>query len=287
MLQKFCEYEGHKFSLYALAKNTENSFFSADGNGTVAEWQIGKADGKALIILKEPVFSLKKFQDNLFIGSQWGNLFVWKQGQKKITGLKFPYKAIFDMHIVGESLFLATETGVLLELNLQDYTIKNAWQIARRSLRTLLFCSGLHLLFVGDSEGNISYFSLTKKKTIQKIKAHSSSVFTLAFDGSFLFSGSRDSFLKKWKISTGKLENSTIAHQSTINKILLFPERNLLITAGKDAQIMLWKLSDFQFLTQTKEHKFSVNTLLKLNSTTFLSAGDDNRLIQWTLDNEQ
>ncbi len=282
MLKKTFEYTGHKFSVYALEKNDENSFFSADGNGTVALWQKNKNEGKALIILKEPVFSLKKFRDILLIGTQWGNLFLL-QG-KKLTRFKFPYKAIFSLEILENSLFIGTEAGILLEFNLSELSLKNSWKIANRSLRSLAFSKFHRLFFIGDSEGNLSYFHPEQGKILQKIKAHSSSVFTIAYYENFLFSGSRDSFLKKWEVPAGKLADSTIAHQTTVNKILLLPEKNVLITAGKDAYVMAWQMSNLQNLTAIKEHRFSVNNLLALNSGTFISGGDDNKLLQWEIE---
>jgi WD40 repeat protein len=117
-----------------------------------------------------------------------------------------------------------------------------------------------------------------------KESSHSDSIYTLALspDGRILASGSRDTTLKLWDVTTGELKAILGGYKGWTNKgriwlIAFSPNGQIVATGSDDKTVKLWDTSTGH-LKATLQHRGSVRSL---------SFGRDGKLIATASDNER
>jgi len=96
--------------------------------------------------------------------------------------------------------------------------------------------------------------------------AHTGSIGSVAFSRaavSFLVSGSQDTCLKMWKLTSAQLEeetaltvlHTTIAHEKDINSVCVSPNDKLIATGSQDKLAKIWNSSDLQLLGVLRGHR--------------------------------
>jgi WD40 repeat protein len=91
--------------------------------------------------------------------------------------------------------------------------------------------------------------------------AHSSAVNSVAFshDGRLALSGSSDSTLKIWEISTGREIRTLRGHSSSVNAVCFSPDGSLALSGSANGRIMLWETTTGLRLKNRKAHSSQVD----------------------------
>jgi len=133
-------------------------------------------------------------------------------------------------------------------------------------------------------------------------RGHIGEIYSVAFDGARVITGSLDSTVRVWDAETGcvshchpRLPRSLTLHTHgpcsdflallqghtlLVGQMQLDPYSDLLVTAGSDGTVMVYSLATYEPLHRIKAHSQSV-TSLQFDERFILSGGNDGRLKLW------
>ena len=115
---------------------------------------------------------------------------------------------------------------------------------------------------------------------VRALLGHGHSVRAIAAHGDTLISGSYDSTVRVWKISTGETLHRLQGHNSKVYSVVLDHERNQCISGSMDSFVKIWSL-DSGNLIHTLEGHSSLVGLLDLQRNRLVSAAADYTLRIW------
>ncbi|KAH8701659.1 putative cell division control protein Cdc4 [Talaromyces proteolyticus] len=121
---------------------------------------------------------------------------------------------------------------------------------------------------------------------LRSLSGHTHSVRAIAAHGDTLVSGSYDTTVRVWKISTGDCLHKLQGHTLKVYSVVLDVERNRCISGSMDNMVKIWSLDNGSLL-HTLEGHTSLVGLLDLNSDRLVSAAADSTLRIWDPENGQ
>ncbi|XP_071956481.1 kinesin-like protein KIF21A isoform X3 [Antedon mediterranea] len=120
---------------------------------------------------------------------------------------------------------------------------------------------------------------ITPKHTLDP--PHFDGVQSLAINGSCLFSGSRDTCIKKWDLEKQILQKSVHgAHKDWICALDFLPGKDCLLSGCRGGQLKLWNISDCSQIGEMKAHSSPINSIAT-NSTHVFTASSDRTISVW------
>lgn len=295
-IRKIAQLTGHNAAVFALAPGREaNTFFSAAGDGWIAEWNMDAPEnGRLVAQVESRIFSLLHLPEHgrLLAGNMDGGLhWIHLDAPDQTRNIAHHQRGVFDLKRVGNDVFSAGGEGVLTRWSAAEARSIESIHLSNRSLRSIDYCPARNELAVGASDFNIYLLDADNLQIRQTLpQAHDNSVFAVRYspDARFLLSGGRDAHLRVWDIGRDfTLVSEQPAHWYTINSIAFHPEGSLFATASRDRTIKVWDASNFQLLKVLDTirngcHINSVNALLWLPYRNILVSGSDDRsMILW------
>ncbi len=293
-IHKAATFSGHKDCIYALEKETNETFFSAGSDGFVVRWSISKPDeGELIAQVASSVYALHylPFENQLLVGQNHEGIYkIDLSNNAIIQSAKITTSQIFDIKSSNKYILIATGDGLLVSLSRQDLSVVSKIKLSEKSIRCIAI-NPLHGTYaVGCSDFSIQIFSFSGNQLLHRLEAHSNSVFSLAYspDGKYLISGSRDAALKIWETENYQLHQSIPAHLFAVNNILFSENGQYFATASMDKTIKLWNADSFRLLkvidkARHASHTTSVNKLLWLGNE-LVSASDDKKIFLWQIE---
>ncbi|KIW00662.1 uncharacterized protein PV09_07849 [Verruconis gallopava] len=119
---------------------------------------------------------------------------------------------------------------------------------------------------------------------IRALTGHHHSVRAIAAHGDTLVSGSYDSTVRVWRISTGDLLHRLQGHTAKVYSVVLDHERNRCISGSMDNTVRIWSIETGQQLYHLDGHTSLVG-LLDLAHGRLVSAAADSTLRIWDPEN--
>lgn len=284
---------GHNGAVFCLSKDNANGFYSCGSDGMLVHWtDITKDDGQLVARINTSVYAmLYNPEEEIFLtGNLDGNL-QWIQDNQERFNFKAHAKGIYAIENLGDRFLSLGGDGRLGIWSWNTPKSPLFIQLSDSPLRTVSYSRSGNRIYVGSSDGSIYVLDVTSMTLIHKIAAaHTNSVFALCIsdDGSTLFSGSRDNFIKCWNRKDYALEHVVPAHASTINHLINGPN-GVLISAGRDKEVRIWNAKSLELNQVLKAprdngHINSVNRLLWNDLASILySTGDDKSIICWEI----
>ena len=289
-IQRIQVYEGHPAAVYALAPWKNMQFFSADGNGNIAQWTLTNPNGNIVMKIPNAVFYLKSIleEDLLCALSASGEIFLYKILHREYDKIVCDATFLYQCAFVSPYLYISAANGKLYRLHLKRLTLEIIEHF-QEGLRALLWWN--HYLWIGSQKGTLIAYEPSSQKVVLQIPAHRYSIFSImALDDTILLTGSKDAHLCLWKWENNKLVllEKVPAHYYTINAIVVREGFQQFFTASRDKTIRIWKFPPLQLqrvidYPRRGGHQASVNALLWLHGS-LLSAGDDRKIIQWQIE---
>jgi F-box and WD-40 domain protein CDC4 len=119
---------------------------------------------------------------------------------------------------------------------------------------------------------------------IRTLVGHSHSVRAIAAHGDTLVSGSYDSSVRVWRISTGEARHVLQGHTQKVYSVVLDHERNRCISGAMDSLVKIWDLDTGACLYNLEGHSLLVG-ILGLRDERLVSAAADSTLRIWDPEN--
>lgn len=288
---------GHRDCVYALAASaTGTRIFSADGNGMVAVWNLAESNqGQLVAQLPKSVYALTVLpgSGHLLVGHNFEGIHQidWEH-KREVRSLKLTEAAIFDLKVVGDTVWVATGDGEVVVVDLPLWVVRHRLKLSNQSARTLAHNLIHNQIAVGYSDHHIRIIDINTYSVTKEWKAHNNSVFTLAYapDYSFLLSAGRDARLRAWNPSADYEAGAEVAaHLFAINHIVFSPDGQYFVTCSMDKSIKVWSAREARLLkvidkSRHAGHGTSVNKLLwPTMANQVISASDDRSLSVWNL----
>lgn len=129
-------------------------------------------------------------------------------------------------------------------------------RVPRILLIISIFCS---LLFWLGTTASLSAATLEVAPRL----GHTDFVNAVAFspDGKFILSGSNDTTMRLWEVSTGKEYRIFKGFPSFVLAVAISPDGRYVVGAGRDTTIALWEVSSGKLLRSYRGHSGSVHAL--------------------------
>ena len=121
---------------------------------------------------------------------------------------------------------------------------------------------------------------------IRTLNGHTHSVRAIAAYADTLVSGSYDSSVRVWRVSTGETVHRLQGHTAKVYSVVLDHQRNRCISGSMDNMVKIWSL-DTGSLIHTLDGHTSLVGLLDLNCGKLVSAAADSTLRIWDPENGQ
>ncbi|KOS22110.1 Cell division control protein 4 [Escovopsis weberi] len=115
---------------------------------------------------------------------------------------------------------------------------------------------------------------------IRALTGHTHSVRAISAYGDILVSGSYDSTVRVWRISTGDTLHVLSGHAQKVYSVVLDPARNRCISGSMDSMVKIWDLATGSCLFTLEGHSLLVG-LLDLRDDKLVSAAADSTLRIW------
>ncbi|KAJ0354750.1 hypothetical protein COL154_011614 [Colletotrichum chrysophilum] len=119
---------------------------------------------------------------------------------------------------------------------------------------------------------------------IRTLSGHTHSVRAISAHGDTLVSGSYDSTVRVWRISTGESLHVLHGHSQKVYSVVLDHERNRCISGSMDSLVKIWDLNTGACLHTLEGHSLLVG-LLDLRDERLVSAAADSTLRIWDPEN--
>jgi WD40 repeat protein len=300
LLTRISERKGHNGSIYQLiGPASDGSFLSVAGDGWLVTWPADDPELGNLFARVEDgqLFSayLIAEENAIVAGALDGGLhWLYPDTPERNLHLAHHRKGVFAIERAGDFLYCAGGDGVLSKWSVATGRVAESLPLTGYSLRAAVHDTSRNLLYVGSSNYFIYAIDLASFTVRYQWQAHQQSVFCLGLssDGKHLFSGGRDAFLNRWLLNDQappELDRSIAAHNFTINDLALSPDGKHLVTVSRDKTAKLWDAESLELLkvaevVRDSGHVNSVNGVIWLNNERFVTASDDRRILEWSVD---
>jgi WD40 repeat protein len=296
-IQKIDSFTGHRDCVYELSSgNTENTFFSASGDGMIVEWNTLTPDlGKPLAKVNNSVYAMHFIENEkkMWLAQNFEGLHLIDSDEKKEIGsIQLGKMAFFTIKSFENLLFVGDSIGQIHVIDKNLLAFKKHIKAANVSVRSIAINTKTGELAAGYSDNLIRIFDLYDYSLKYQLEGHKNSVFTLQYlpDSDFLISGSRDAHLMSWEVNQKYQQILDVpAHLYAINHAIYLEGLNIIATASMDKSIKLWDAASLKLLKVIDKarhagHGTSINKLLWLpKSKILLSASDDRTISMWKL----
>ena len=121
---------------------------------------------------------------------------------------------------------------------------------------------------------------------VRTLSGHAHSVRAIAAHADTLVSGSYDTTVRVWKISTGEVVHRLQGHSQKVYSVVLDHARNRCVSGSMDNLVKIWSLESGTCLYTLNGHTSLVG-LLDLNTERLVSAAADSTLRIWDPENGQ
>jgi len=128
----------------------------------------------------------------------------------------------------------------------------------------------------------LSFAEETPEIFVQMGHSHTINSVTFSPDGRYALSGSSDTTIKLWEISTGKEIRTLHGHSSFVNSVAFSPDGKYALSGGGDKTVKLWEVSTGKELRTLVGHPGDVKSVtFSPDGRYALSAGYDTTIKLW------
>ena len=119
-------------------------------------------------------------------------------------------------------------------------------------------------------------------RKLKEISGHAAGIYSLDFDGTYIYSASADKFVARWKIDEGVQDAFSIRFESPVYSLCLFAQQTKLAIGLGNGDLHFFDLKDrkeLKFLVQHRKAIFALTENAVLNQ--LYAADADGNLSVW------
>jgi len=120
----------------------------------------------------------------------------------------------------------------------------------------------------------------TQQYTTNTLKGHTASITCLQFDSDKLVSGSVDTKINLWDLTSNHVIRTFRGHTNTVRALYLDVSNNIIISGSEDKTIKIWELQSGRVLQTLKDHSAEVNCLAVDRSRNLLYTGSGDKTVK-------
>ncbi|MBB6461285.1 WD40 repeat domain-containing protein [Flammeovirga kamogawensis] len=208
---------------------------------------------------------------------------------KEIKSLKLTDQAVFSIKRFKNELFIGTGDGWLIVVAIDQWAVTKKVKVSEKSVRSVAIDPKKEIVWTGSSDHLIKGYAIDTLSEVRELLGHENSVFALTVtpDAQFLVSGGRDAHMRIWNLD-GFIETQKdiVAHMYTINDIVFRADGKYFVTCSKDKSIKVWRTEDFRLLKVIDKarhagHGTSINRLAWIGEDIIISVSDDHSAAAW------
>jgi len=146
----------------------------------------------------------------------------------------------------------------------------------------LSVCVTDHYVFSGSNDTSIRAWDITTGKCVAVYAGHTGGVCSLTFLGSRLFSGSGDDSIREWDTRTRECLRTFSGHKGCVGALVACNSR--LYSASSDATVREWEVQSTLCRSVARGHEGPVRALAVCTATnSVFSGGDDKTVREWDM----
>jgi len=253
---------------------------TGSGDGTVKLWDLKKKKTKASLKHTIDVFCLQIDGTRLAAGGGERHITLWDIVHNTVIS-KLPCKdTIKSLQIIDPNILICgSADGAIYQYDLRSGTtishfpseIDDVWCL--QSDGTNLVCGGVH------PTQPLRMFDLRTKEKLGNLAGHTSLVSSLHFEDNILVTGSSDSTVRVWDMTTGKC-----LHQLCTNSkvFCVYKYDNMVLSGCDNAFAFLWDINTGTQLTRFGAHADAV-LCAQFDAQRMVTGSYDRTVIVWDL----
>lgn len=109
---------------------------------------------------------------------------------------------------------------------------------------------------------------------LKEISGHSAGIYSLAFDGEFLYSASADNYIARWNIENGLQDRFAIRFDSPVYSISLLKKNHFLVAALSNGNMHVFDLKERKEIKFFTQHKVAIFATQENKEKNQLYVGD-------------
>lgn len=294
-LSKIREITGHAGSVYTV-DGIEQLIYTGSGDHFVARWNLDTGEQDAFAIRSDTsIYSLRLVKDktHLVFGTSSGSIHVIDIARKAELKHFVQHKtAVFCIreNTWKQHIYSADADGNLAIWKSDSWELLLFLPLQAGKIRDIHLNTDGSLMFLACQDEKIRVFETAGYNEILAFDAHKGGTNCLhlfPLRNNLLLSGGKDGHLRVWNWQEEKMVLEIPAHNFGIYRIIFVNEGLNFITVSRDKTIKLWDAKNCQVIQRIERkhggHSHAVNDLYKLDEKSFVSVGDDKRIIHWEL----
>jgi WD40 repeat protein len=290
---KKSELIGHASSIYAICNN-QQKIYTASGDTFVARWDLNTLSQDGFAIKSEAsVYAIQLIRDSslLVIGTSSGSLHVIDLQQKKEIHHILQHKeAIFCIveNKLKNQLYVSDAVGNISVWDSNSFELLLNLPLEVGKIRAILVDEVGANMYIGGQDGKIRVFETVYFNEVHCFRAHQDGVNCLSFHPDkpkVLLSGGKDGFLRVWDRSKFSKIIEIPAHNFGIYALQFVNNNKQFISISRDKSIKVWNANTLEVVQKIERkqggHSHAVNSICKIDELSFVTVGDDKRIIWW------
>lgn len=250
---------GHKRDVVAVRYCPKSQRIFGASQNIIKVWDM--RDGKCIKSLTPPGSSLGSFLSSMTSETQINDLKLSSDGSLLYAAMGTTVR-IWDLDSYSMTGKLGGHAGPVMTVLLKE-TNKES------------------LVFTGSRDHYVKIFEVSGSNVgVQSAKSkleppHYDGVQSLALQGKYLFSGSRDNSIKKWNIQTQQLgQHMTAAHKDWVSALDLLRPQNVLLSGCRGGMLKLWRVENSAPICEIRAHRHPINAICTNSSCVFTASSD-------------
>lgn len=250
--------------------------------------KINKAYKNSLVIggHSSPIYCLNISEDGyLFSGA--GDRFLAKWNLK--TGLQEKFSIQFESAVYcikqlknTPYLVVGLHNGNIHVINLNDNKEERLLKMSESSVFSLQYCEKNEFLFATSGDSKLGIWHVPSFESYQMIQFSSGKIRSSIIIEDEIIIGCQTGEIRKINFKELKETSRFQSHEDSVNCLIYWIEKDLIISGGKDAKINFNNLNDKEVKYSLTAHNFGVYDLIK-NQNQLISASMDKSIKVWDL----
>jgi WD40 repeat protein len=217
--------------------------------------------------------------------------FIHVGSKNEEYSIKLTDAALFSLKFFEDDLWVGTANGELFVLDVVNRSVRHKLKFSDERLRTIDYLPAKKEVALGFSDNIIRILDKTTLELKKQLNGHSNSVFSVKYapDSKMMLSVGRDAHIRVWDIDSDYLEIESIpAHMYAINDLAFSPGGEHFVTCSMDKSIKVWDYQSLKLLKVIDKarhagHGTSVNKLYwsSFGKNLLASCSDDRSIAVW------